>query len=145
MASELSKKFKYTVQYSDSFGLYSRPIITTKFSLPGGERGIEVPVFALIDSGSPVTFLHSKIGKILGLNVEQGELGTFSGLGGIAVVGYQQKVAFQVAGINQVVITDVWFSDIAGTDAILGSVGFFDNFKVLLEQYDSKFEVAVKP
>ena len=142
MASKDSQKFKYTVQFAKDYGFFSRPLITVKLAKQSG--GIAIPVLALIDSGSPVTLIHNKLGKILDFDIEQGETGLFGGVAGESVVGHKHSLSLEIAGITKQVQTDAWFSDLTGADVILGSVGFFDNFKVVFEQYADKFEVCNK-
>jgi hypothetical protein len=94
-------------------------------------------VYALIDSGSDQTIFNHEIGGILGIRVEQGIKGSFTGTSGTRQdvfyhqLGLKLRSGFRSAEYTARVGFARLPSDVAG---ILGQKGFFDHFEVLLSQ-----------
>ena len=102
-----------------------------------------MPVFGLVDSGSASILMNPQIGKALGIDVPSGEPMTFGGIGG-NVIGYKHKLTFRLIGDRNEYEVECAFAEIGIVDAILGQIGFFDNYKVVFERYKNEFEIIAK-
>ncbi len=97
----------------------------------------------LVDSGADYCILDRDIASFLGLNITQGELIKTGGLSGTANVYYFDSVSLFVGGLE--VQTKCGFINenllggkIAG---VLGRHGFFDSFKVCIDQKAKEIEL----
>src|SRR5262249_43357905 len=84
---------------------------------------------AVVDSGSDFCLFHASIGTALGMNLESGAARPLRGVvGGVEDKVYYHQVKIRVLG--SIVSTVAGFSSRLAVAAILGRIGFFDNFKV---------------
>ena len=134
-------KFKYFSQWLPNYGVLSSPRISTVFTNP--KTGMSMPVFGLVDSGSASILMNPQIGTALGIDVPSGEPMTFGGIGG-NVIGYKHKLTFRLIGDRNEYEVECAFAEIGIVDAILGQIGFFDNYKVVFERYKNEFEIIAK-
>jgi hypothetical protein len=51
----------------------------------------------------------------------------------------------QVEGFAEKVTVEVAFADSDAIGGLLGGIGFFDNYKVMLEKYKDRFQVDARP
>ncbi len=86
---------------------------------------------ALIDSGASRCIFHASIGKAVGFDVEKGEKEETIGISGQASTIYLHRVSLHVAA--QIITIRAGFSYEIPLAGALGRMGFFDNFKVILD------------
>lgn len=85
-----------------------------------------------MDSGSDYCLFHSSIGASLGMDVESGIEGGLGGvIGGVRSKLYYHKVRLLTAGEYFDVMAG--FSPSLSVPALLGQVGFFDQFVVTFD------------
>lgn len=131
--------FDYSISQSSS-GFNYEPRV--RVWLRNLENGIEVPIFALVDSGATHTVAHSQVADIL--NIERSrDIHRFVGIGG-EVGGFTHTVGLRLDGDPHVHEITCAFADVSDMGALLGQDGFFDHFKVSFEKYRGAFSV-VKP
>jgi hypothetical protein len=84
---------------------------------------------AVVDSGSPFCLFHASIGTALGIDLGRGRKGLLSGaIAGAQGEVYYHNVSLRVLG--SLITTFAGFSPALSVAALLGRVGFFDNFRV---------------
>ena len=115
----------------------SRPIIPVRVSRKNNSLNIS----ALIDSGADFCLFHSEIGRGLGLEIEKGKPLKFFGIEGSPINAYLHLIEFQIIGIDRSVIIPVAFTESPGVVAILGQLGFFDNFRIKFEKDHNIIEI----
>ena len=114
-----------------------RPII--RINLEYG--GIILPHEALLDSGADMCIFHASIGRILGLNIENGKSARVAGVTGTIETFYIHKVILRLGA--QGFETDVGFLPRMSDDGIgiLGQIGFFDQFAVKFDYRNQEVEL----
>ena len=111
-----------------------KPTIPVEFKL---ETGGYIEVMCLVDSGSDVVVLPKGIAQLLNLNL--GKKSNSSGLGGEVSVRIS-RVSFRIKkehGYHNLTVP----VEIVGSDKIpvlLGRKGFFDKFKVIIDEQNKK-------
>ncbi|MBU4299369.1 hypothetical protein KJ636_04965 [Patescibacteria group bacterium] len=115
----------------------SRPIIPIRISYKNNFLNIS----ALIDSGADFCLFHSEIGRKLGFEIEKGKPLKFFGIEGSSINAYLHSVEIQIIGVERSVIIPVAFTESFGVVAILGQVGFFDNFRIKFEKDHDIIEI----
>lgn len=101
-------------------------------------------MYCLVDSGADDCLFHSRIGKLLGIDVSSGNPKTFGGIAG-GLVARMHVIQLQVQGLPQRVTIVAGFTDSDGVGGILGQSGFLENFQVIFERYRWKFHVGFRP
>lgn len=99
---------------------------------------------ALIDSGSDVCIFHADIGEAIGITVESGKPLHFCGITGEQLTAYFHNIKIEVGGYE--------FDCYAGFSrdlsnmpyGILGQIGFFSLFNVLLDYNKERVELKLK-
>jgi hypothetical protein len=134
-------KFKYSSQLLPDYGILSSPRVSAMFANP--KTGMEMPVFCLIDSGSASILINPQIGKAIGVDVQSGEPISFGGVGG-SVLGYKHRLKLRLMGDRREYEVECAFAEVGNVDALLGQIGFFDNYKVIFEKYKNEFAVIAK-
>lgn len=117
-----------------------RPVILVTLEHQGQKQRYR----ALVDSGADFCIFHSLVGELLGLAVEQGKEASFGGIGGGGMRAYFHTV--------KVYFGDYAYDLYCGFTrdippegyGILGQVGFFDHFKVTLDNQQEEIEVIPK-
>ncbi len=96
---------------------------------------------ALIDSGSDYTLFPTKAGEAIDIDIEAGPSHIIYGVGGGEIKARFHDVTLYVSGYE--VIIRAGFTDEVpfGGLGILGTIGFFDNFKVGFNGRKGKFEI----
>ncbi len=114
-----------------------RPII--RINLEHG--GMILPHEALIDSGADMCIFHASIGRILGLNVENGKPARVAGVTGTIETYYIHRITLRLGA--QGFETDVGFLPRMSDDGIgiLGQIGFFDQFAVTFDYRNQEVEL----
>jgi hypothetical protein len=133
-------KVKYTPNFFDDFNSveYS-PRLPVVFTHP--KTQLEIRPLGLVDSGSAETLLHTRLGKLLGIeDMASGEKALYGGIGG-EVTGYRHTLRLRVMGDSKEYAIVCAFAPIADIDCLLGQRGFFENYKVIFEKYHNTFEV----
>ena len=90
--------------------------------------------YALIDSGADRSLFNFEIGQIIGLNISDGEIEYFGGIGGTRIPAYLHPIQIQILGFLEAVDVKAGFVDSSGVGAILGQEGFFDAYRIKFER-----------
>lgn len=133
-------KFRYAKFPSDlpSKPWVSRPIIPVRLYGPKDS----IPLGALLDSGADRCFFSEEIGRMIGLDIEQGIRSNLTGVEGQRAPAYLHKVRISVDGMPGDVEVLAGFTASKGVGAILGQEGFFDAFKVTFERTRGVVDIA---
>lgn len=116
----------------------SRPLIPIQIQGPKGKwEG-----YALIDSGADRSLFHFEIGKIIGLDISNGEIEYFGGIGGARIPAYLHLIKIQILGLSETISITAGFTDSPGVAAILGQEGFFDAYRVKFERNRGIIEIT---
>lgn|SRR5574341_580471 len=114
-------KFRYTEipNHQDPANPFYRPYVITRLARGSNQK----LVIALVDSGADLSLFHSDIGKLIGIDIDQGSKLHFQGVSGAGAVAYVHQVELAVRGFNSIVV-NVGFTDsmVVGT-GILGNRG----------------------
>lgn len=101
----------------------------------------EVPVFALVDSGSDLSIFPASLTKTLGIDMKAGKPEEICAISGDPFEMYVHQVHLTVIGLSSVDIL-VGFTESEGVGSgLLGQRGFFDNYMVRFERYRDQLEV----
>ena len=127
-------KFKYK-RFSPAF---IRPIIPIKI----GYGGITVEQGVLVDSGADICLFDARIGKLIGVPVEQGEPRVFRGATAAPQTYYMHPITIEVGGWKYKIKAG-FVPDFAPRYGIVGQVGFFNFFTIKFDY--RKEEIEIKP
>ncbi|PJC28967.1 hypothetical protein CO053_01780 [Candidatus Shapirobacteria bacterium CG_4_9_14_0_2_um_filter_40_11] len=116
----------------------SRPIIPIRIS----HKNNSLNISALIDSGADFCLFHSEIGRRLDIEIEKGKTLKFFGIEGSPINAHLHLVKIQVIDIDHSVTIPIAFTESPGVVAILGQLGFFDNFRIKFEKDRNIIEVT---
>ncbi len=100
----------------------------------------KIPVKCLIDSGSPLSIIHSPLAVASGIIPSEGKKETMSGIGGEIVSGYLSEIEFSLYSYScktKAFLT----AELQTPYCLLGQIGFFDRFKVIFNLNNKIFEV----
>ena len=87
---------------------------------------------AIVDSGSPWCLFHAAVGRSIGINIENGEVGR---LGGV-IRGASEPVYFhnvKIRFLEHIVDATAGFTETLSVAGILGRQSFFDNCTVTFD------------
>ena len=98
----------------------------------------------LVDSGADECLFHASVARSLGIDVENGRYKEFDGIAG-SLEAYIHPVEIQVQDFAEPVKIEAGFTESEGVHAILGQVGFFENFRICFERYRWRIEVGNRP
>lgn len=130
-------RFKYTI-VEDSFlpkGIAYLPLIDINIGK------YKIPQKCLIDSGSPVTIIHSPIGVAAGLIPANGKKGSLLGIGSGKIEGYYNTIELSLDG-NEFDATIFLTADLMTPYGLLGQIGFFENFRVDFKLSHRYFDIT---
>ena len=118
-------RFKYTLVEDSSLpkGVAYLPLIDIQIGK------YKIPQKCLIDSGSPVTIIHSPIGVAAGLIPANGKKGSLFGVGAGKIKGYYHSVKLSLEG-HEFKAMIFLSADLMTPYGLLGQIGFFENFRV---------------
>lgn len=103
-------------------------------------------VLALVDSGADSCLFHGSIAGELGIDMRSGARSEFAGIAaGHVVEAFSHGVELQIEGFVEKIRLDVAFADSDTIGGLLGGIGFFDSYKVVLEKYKGRFQVESRP
>src|SRR5437867_12765324 len=98
-------------------------------------------IVCLVDSGADECLFHASIGRSLGIDLHSGMHKVFDGIAG-SIEAYMHPVEIQIQDFSERVKMEAGFTESAGVHAILGQVGFFENFKICFERYRWRIDVT---
>ncbi len=101
------------------------------------------PVLALVDSGASDCIFSPSLGEVLAIDVHSGKPHNFHGYDLQQTRGFAHKVHLQVVGFSHWIEMDAVFSE-AEVMPILGQRGFFENYQIVFEQFNRRFEINTK-
>jgi len=85
----------------------------------------------LIDSGASRCIFHANIGKAIGFDIEKGEPEDTFGISGKPSPIWIHRAGLYVAG--SIITVRAGFSYEIPLAAVLGRIGFFDNYKITFD------------
>lgn len=119
-------------------GGYWRPIIpiTLKYN------NIELQYVALLDSGADFNIFHSEIASVLDIDLTKLTRSSFSGIN-IGSTGLAYMAIIEIGIEDYLFSTPIYFSHTISPDGygIVGQLGFFDKFKVMLDYKHKNIEL----
>lgn len=133
-------KFRYDTRYTEH-GLEMVPRVPVVFQNPLNKR--EIPIFCLVDSGASDVLITTEIALALGIEIEQGDLRIYGGIGG-KVKGYVHRINIQLMNDTRRFSITCGVLPLPAYDGLLGQRGFFDNYKVIFEKYKKTFEIIAR-
>ena len=96
---------------------------------------------ALVDSGADDCIFSAEIGEVIGLDIKNGKLAKYIGIGGKGIDVYFHNIEIEVGGYRYDCY--IGFSyDTAFKEGLLGQKGFFELFTVVFDL--SKEEIELK-
>ncbi len=119
----MRKCFKFAKENSSSLGIVYRPIAKVGLKDVNGDM---FELSMLVDSGADITILSKRIGDIMGVDVEQGEVKPFRGIVG-EMIAYVPKIPLFINGRE--IETRVAFS-LSEVPNLLGRLDIFKNFEI---------------
>lgn len=129
--------FKYTC-VEDRFlpkGIGYLPLVDVNI----GER--KIPLRCLVDSGSPVTIIHSPIAVATGIVPVDGKKSSLFGIGSGKLDGYYQTITMNLYG-NQFSGAVFITADLGTPYGLLGQIGFFEHFRVDFKMSQRSFKIT---
>lgn len=117
-----------------------RPVVPIR--LIRGDKDIRY--HAIIDSGADLCIFHAQIGEVLGLTIESGKLLKFYGIPGQQLTAYFHDIEIEVGG-HKFACYAGFSRDIDNMPyGLLGQVGFFDLFYVILDYKKQRIELRTR-
>lgn len=99
-------------------------------------------LMCLVDSGADLCLFPSKIGEILGIEVESGRRERIGGIAETPIVAYVHPVRLIVRGLSGVDV-EAGFTASSGIRAgILGQIGFFDKYRITFQRSRNWVDIA---
>ena len=127
---------KYQNTLWQGFGEVFEPLIKVPVKYP--EKGFQKEEF-LLDSGSLVSSLPREKAAEMGISLAKLPRSTFKGFGGTTSFAYKANLKARLG--EKEVSLPVVFTEAAGTKAILGRSGFFENYSVYFNARERKIEI----
>lgn len=118
------------------FGEVFEPIIEIPLVYPNGKSKKQE---FLLDSGAVVSSLPREMVGRLGFSLAKLPRSTFAGFGGTTSFAY--KASIKISMNEQEFTIPVVFTEAAGTKAIIGRSGFFENFSVYFNAEEEIIEI----
>ena len=131
-------EFDYTVQLGPRNEWFYRPLLEVDVSVR--DRNDRVRIFAMLDSGTDGTVLHSDVAKRLNIDPTGGQKVRLGGIG--SVEGFLCNVQLSIPDFDTVMEVPVIFAEGLPLDGLLGQRHFFQRFKVRFEKDINKFYMA---
>ena len=139
MAKRLKwKEYDYTVQVGPGNSWVYRPIVEIKISQKNSSR--EVPVLAMIDSGTDGTVLDANIAEVLGIDPAKCRKVKLGGIG--SVEGFLSIVHLSLPDLKATMDIPIVFAHNLPMEGLLGQRHFFQRFKIRFEKDKNKFYLA---
>ncbi len=101
----------------------------------------KVTVLAMLDSGADICVFNLGYAVALGLDLNQCEQVTVSGVEGVAQDCYKTVIDLELEGLPKITVP-VLFIDSSGVDGLLGQEGFFDQHIVTFNRKGNRFEIV---
>lgn len=96
----------------------------------------------LVDSGADLCLFPSKIGEILGIEVDRGRKERIGGIAETPIIAYVHSVRLIVRGLSGVDV-EVGFTESRGVrTGILGQNGFFDKYRITFQRSRNWVDIA---
>lgn len=99
-------------------------------------------LWCLVDSGADVCLLPASIGRLIGIDIENGRRGEIGGVGDQPITVYYHPIRMIVSSLSGVDL-EAAFTDSKGVrTGILGQAGFFDHYRITFERYRNTLDVS---
>jgi|SRR3989344_1226922 len=139
MAKRLKwQEYDYTIQVGPGNSWVYRPIIEIRVSQKGTPR--QVPVLAMIDSGTDGTVLDANIAERLGIDPAHCRKVKLGGIG--SVEGFLSTVHLSLPDLKIGMDIPIVFAHNLPMEGLLGQRHFFQRFKVRFEKDINKFYLS---
>src|SRR3989344_4591639 len=128
-------KFAYTYIEDNTFP--GRFVYLPLVDLNFGEH--KIPIRCLVDSGSPITVVHSPLIVASGIVPATGKKGALYGVGDGKITGYFHQIPVSLFG-NEYVDDIFVTAELKTPYALLGQLGFFKNHRISFNLAKLSFE-----
>jgi hypothetical protein len=99
-------------------------------------------MICLVDSGADLCLFPSKIGEILGIDIEGGTKEEIGGISEFPILAYIHSVRLIVRGLSGVDV-QAGFTESRGIRAgILGQIDFFDKYRITFQRKSNWVDIA---
>lgn len=99
-------------------------------------------LICLVDSGADLCLFPSKIGEILGIDVDTGRREQIGGIAETPIVAYVHTVRLIVRGLSGVDV-EAGFTESRGIrTGLLGRSGFFDKYRITFHRSRNWVDIA---
>lgn len=99
-------------------------------------------LMCLVDSGADLCLFSSKIGEILGIDVNSGRREQIGGIAEAPIAAYVHTVRLIVRGLGGVDV-EAGFTESRGIrTGLLGQIGFFDRYRITFQRSRNWVDIA---
>ena len=135
-------KYEYTVIFDSqnpTAPARRQPLIEVE--LFGAKNSVKIEN-ALIDSGADYCLFNLQYALHIGVELKTCKTVSFTGIGGLnnPVLAYMTTLELQPKHLNKIKIL-IGFVDSDSVNALLGQVGFFDEYRIRFERDHQTFEI----
>ena len=135
-------KYKYSTAYdpSDPTAPHKRrPVL--EIELYGHKNSVSI-FGALVDSGADSILINSEFAKYVGIDFTRAKKkGGVTGIDGQIMDTYFIDTEIKIKEFNEKIKVEVGFVNGLAINALLGQVGFFDNYRIKFERDHNAFEI----
>lgn len=132
-------KYEYTPRLGAQ-GVEYDPLVDVVFTNPKTEKHVEIR--SLIDSGASSIILSGQFAEPLGITIVAGRAVEFQGIAYDPVIAYEHRLNMRLKHDTHEYLVPCFFMSGLSTSALLGQRGFFENYKVMFEQYKKCIELT---
>jgi hypothetical protein len=130
--------FKYKSKFGIR-GIVPVPILNVTFTYP--KTGKSIDVDCLLDSGADDTVINADLAGQLGIDLTTGPRYLYQGISRDPTPAYDHGLLMQVEDDNNKFEINAAFMPGLQTACLLGRNGFFENYRVVLDQNEGQFEL----
>jgi hypothetical protein len=131
--------FDYTPRLGPQ-GVEYDPLVDVVFTNPKNGKGIEIR--SLIDSGAASIIVSAQFAAPLGLDVIGGRTVAFQGIAHDPVIAYEHFLKMRLKHDSHEYVVPCFLMADLRTTALLGQRGFFENYDILFQLSQKRFELA---
>ncbi len=131
---------RFTYTYIEDNTFPGRFIYLPLINLNIGEH--KIPIRCLVDSGSPITIVHSPLIVASGIIPAAGKKGALYGVGGGKITGYFHQIPVSLFGneyVDDVFVT----AELETPYVLLGQHGFFKKHRITFDLSKLSFEIML--
>ena len=132
-------KYEYTPRLGAQ-GVEYDPLVDVVFTNP--KTGKHVEIRSLIDSGAASIIVSGQFAEPLGIKIVAGRAVKFQGIAYDPVIAYEHQLSMRLKHDTHEYLVPCFLMSGLRTSALLGQRGFFENYKVVFEQYKKRIELT---